>query len=266
MAQERTRSLGRVQGESDDSLGTDPAQRTYREEEVVRILQRAARLEQTEAVPSTTLSLDEIESIARESGIDPSRVRQAAGELEPDPGRGWGTLLAGAPVHRVVERVVEGEIGTEHHEALVMVIRSLLATGAAGMSTGPGWGMHPVVTAVGRSLIVTGWARGSILEAQVGPRKGKTFIRIESSSGPLAGGLFGGIMGGMGGGLGSNVGWMIPTFLHWPVAAGLAGAAAVVLGAYGLARSIFSGRVRSLHRRMDQLADSLAGEVRELVR
>jgi hypothetical protein len=164
-----------------------------------------------------------------------------------------------------VERVVEGEIGTEHHEALLMLIRStLVGAGGVGMGTSSGWGMPPAVAAVGRSLIVTGWASGGLLEVQIAPRKGRTFIRIESNSAPLAGGLFGGIIGGVGGGVGSNVGWMLPAFLHWPVAAGLAGAAAVVLGAYGLARSIFGRQARGLHRRMDQLAERLTAEVSEL--
>jgi hypothetical protein len=248
--------------ESAEPVGSDPAQRTYNEEEVVRILQRAAGSSARQPAARPTLTLDEIESIARESGIDVSLIRRAAGALEAPDERSWANALAGAPVRRVVERVVDGEINTEHHEALVMLVRSLLA--GSGMPSAPGWGMPPTVAAVGRSLIVAGWASGGLLEVQIAPRKGRTFIRIESNSAPLAGGLFGGIIGGVGGGLGSNVGWMLPNLLHWPVVAGIAGAASVVLGAYGLARSMFSRRARSLHRRMDQLAERLSAEVSEL--
>jgi hypothetical protein len=265
MAQERTRPPGVSPPEPAESVGTDPARRTYDEEEVVRILQRAARLDREEEHSAPTLTLEEIESIARESGIDRALVRRAAGELENREDRGWGTLLAGAPLRRVVERVVDGEIGTEDHEALVMLVRSTLAgSGAPGMAAS-GWGM-PSIGAVGRSLLLTGWSSGGVVEVQIAPRKGKTFIRIESSSAGLAGGVFGGIIGGIGGGVGSNVGWMLPNYLHWPVVAGLAGAAAVVLGAYGLARSIFSRQARALHRRMDQLAERLAAEMQEPVR
>ena len=264
MAQERTRPPGVSPSEPTESGGIDPGQRTYDENEVVRILQRAARLDREQQHAAPTLTLEEIESIARESGIDRALVRRVAGELENREERGWGAVLAGAPLRRVVERVVDGEIGAEHHEALVMLVRSTFAgTGAPGM-TASGWGM-PSINAVGRSLLLAGWSNGGMVEVQVTPRKGKTFIRIESSSTGLAGGLFGGLIGGIGGGVGSNVGWMLPNYLHWPVVAGLAGAAAVVLGAYGLARSIFSRQARSLHRRMDQLAERLVSEVQELV-
>jgi len=265
MAQERTRPPGSPGREPAEAVGPDPTQRSYNEEEVVKILQRAARLEREKSVASPTLTLDEIESIARESGIDLSLVRRAAGELEVPERRGWEAVLAGAPVRRVVERVVDGEIGTQHHEALVMLIRSTIGGAAAAEIPSPGWGIPPSVATVGRSLVLSGWSSGGVIEVQISPRKGRTLIRVESNSGQLAGGLFGGIIGGVGGGLGSNVGWILPSYLHLPVVAGVAGAAAVVLGAYGLARSIFSRQTRSLHRRMEQLAERLAAEVSESI-
>ena len=96
----------------------------------------------------------------------------------------------------------------------------------------------------------------------VAPREGKTFIRIAADRSQLAGGLFGGSVGGVGGGFGANVGWMIPTLLHLPSAAGLAGAGLVVLGAYLLARGIFATNARSLDRRLNVLADRLEAVTR----
>jgi hypothetical protein len=263
MGSERSRSAGNPERESDTASGS--AEKTYREDEAVRILQRAARLERDKPGGSSTLTLGELESIARESGIDIASVRQAAGELETEREAGLATRLAGAPLHKVVERLVDGEIGTEHHDALVTQLRAALAgQGGAGAQATPLWGMPPAVMVLGRNLSILEWTRGGALEVQVGPRKGKTFIRLQSNSAALAGGVFGGIIGGVGGGLGANVAWILPVLLHLPVAAGLVGMVGVVLGAYWLARSMFAGQARALHQRMHVLADRLEAEVREL--
>jgi hypothetical protein len=264
MSSERSRPAGSPDGEQ-SITASDSRERTYREEEAVRILQRAARLERDQPGASSTLTLGEIESIARESGIDVSSVRQAAGELETERETGLATRLAGAPLHKVVQRVVDGEIGTEHHEALVTQLRAALAgQGGVGPGVRPLWGMPPAVIVLGRSLSIVEWTRGGALEVQVGPRRGKTVIRLQSNSTALAGGLFGGIIGGVGGGLGANVAWVLPVLLHWPVAAGLAGMVGVVVGAYWMARSVFARQAQALHRRMQLLAVRLEAEVREL--
>jgi hypothetical protein len=57
-------------------------ERLYREEEVAEILQRAAGIERRRQQERPALSLSEIEAIARESGLDPALVRDAARELE----------------------------------------------------------------------------------------------------------------------------------------------------------------------------------------
>jgi hypothetical protein len=222
-------------------------------------------LERDKPGGSPTLTLGELESIARESGIDIASVRQAAGELETERESGLATRLAGAPLRKVVERVVDGEIGTEHHEALVTQLRAVRAgQGEAGAQATSLWGMPPAVMVLGRNLSVIEWTRGGALEVQVGPRKGKTFIRLQSNSAALAGGVFGGIIGGVGGGLGANVAWILPVLFHVPVVVGLVASALVVLGAYGLARSVFARQARALQRRMQLLADRLEAEVREL--
>src|SRR5439155_3025577 len=100
------------------SLTTRPSERTYRDEEVARILQRAAGRERKRQLDRPALSLAEVEAIAGESGIDPSLVRQAARHLENERQAGLGTRLAGVPVRRTCERAVEGEISSQHHEQL----------------------------------------------------------------------------------------------------------------------------------------------------
>ena len=236
-----------------ESSGEPLAERTYREEEVAAILHRAAQLERDRGTTEGALNLREIEAIARESGIDLSLVRQAARELDEGDRRGIAAAIAGAPLRRTIERVVDGEIGAEHHERLAQEVREVLS--AAGV--GNRWMLPGGISSIGRSLTLSGFTGTSAIEVNVAPREGKTIIRISADRSQLAGGLFGGIVGGVGGGFGANVGWMIPTLLHLPWFAGLLGAGLVVLGAYALARGIFATNARGLDRRLDALADRL---------
>jgi hypothetical protein len=247
---ERPRSLVVQRSES---TGESPAERSYREEEVAAILHRATQLDRERGTDEGALNLREIEAIARESGIDLSMVRQAARELEGGEGEGIATAIAGAPLRRTIERVVDGEISAEHHERLTQEIREVLSASGAG----PRWLIPGSLSSIGRSLTLSGFTGTSSIEVNVGPREGKTFIRIGTDRSQLAGGLFGGIVGGVGGGFGANVGWMIPTLLHLPWFAGLAGAGMVVLGAYALARGIFATNAHGLDRRLESLADRL---------
>lgn len=236
-----------------ESTGESQAERNYREEEIAAILHRAAQLERERGTDEGALNLREIEAIARESGIDLSMVRQAARELEDGEGGGIAAAIAGAPLRRTIERVVDGEIGAEHHERLAQEIREVLSASGAGAR----WVLPGSLSSIGRSLTLSGFTGTSSIEVNVGPREGKTFIRVAADRSQLAGGLFGGIVGGVGGGFGANVGWMIPTLLHLPWFAGLAGAGLVVFGAYALARGIFATNAHGLDRRLESLADRL---------
>jgi hypothetical protein len=255
---ERTRPAAPPRSEPSKALGRE---RTYGEEEVAAILRRAARLEHEQGTSTGALSLAEIEAIARDAGIDLALVRQAARELDARSEEGFAQTLAGAPLRRTIERVVEGEIGAEHHERLAEEVREILS----GSGMGSRWGLSGSASSLGRSLSISGWSGISGVEVTVAPRDGKTIIRIRSDRSQLAGGLFGGIVGGVGGGLGSNVGWLIPFLLHVPVAVGLAGAGLVVLGAYGLARAIFGHNARALDARLDGLADRLVALAQDAV-
>ncbi|HET9036390.1 MAG TPA: hypothetical protein VFN45_09305 [Myxococcaceae bacterium] len=237
----------------------EPVQeRTYDEEQVAAILRRAARLEPPPDRSPGGLSLREVEAIARDAGIDVGLVRRAARELDDHPGGGLGAAIAGAPVRRTIERVVDGEVGAEDLERMAEEIREVLSSSAAG-----GWTLPRHISPVGRTLTVSG-ARGmSSVEVSVLPRKGQTVIRISTDRSQLAGGLFGGIVGGLGGGLGAQVGWMLPVLLHLPVEAGLAGAGAVVLGAYALARSIFGKSANSVDPKLAELAARLEDVARD---
>jgi hypothetical protein len=236
-----------------DSPVESTGERTYREEEVAAILRRAAQLEHDRGTPGGALDLREIEAVARDAGIDVALVRQAARELDENAEAGLAAAIAGAPLRRSIERVVDGEIGAEHHERLAQEIRDVLSASVIGNR----WMLPGGISTIGRSLTLSGFTGTSAIEVTIAPRDGKTFIRLSADRSQLAGGLFGGIVGGVGGGFGANVGWMIPALLHLPWVAGLAGAGLVVLGAYALARGIFVSNSRGLDRRLDTLADRL---------
>lgn len=88
--------------------------REYGPDEIKRVLERARELQS--AVPDTGLTLEELEDIARASGLDPSLVRQAAAELEFST----GPSESSNSTHIFAERVVEGEL-TEQAWADVIV-------------------------------------------------------------------------------------------------------------------------------------------------
>lgn len=229
-------------------------ERSYGEDEVAEILQRAAGLESQRKLERPALSLAEIEAIARDSGIDPGLVRRAARELEQHRGeKSLGARLAGAPLQRVVEREVEGELGPEVHEVLAGELRA--AFGGSSMTMGQ-------VSTVGRTLAWTGYTRGGLVELTVFPREGKTVIRAQLNSAGAAAGLFGGLMGGVGGGLGANVAWMVPSLLQLPWYTGAAAALGVVGFAWGLARTLFAGSANGMHRRLEAVVDTLEARLR----
>ena len=263
MTAERSRTVVVPRADSPEDAGLE---RIYREEEVAAILHRAAQLERDQGTAEGVLNLREIEAIARDSGIDLSLVRQAARELDDDGGGGIAAAIAGAPLRRTIERVVDAEIGADLHEQLAQEIREVLSWSGAGNSR-----MLPgSVSSIGRSLTLTGFSGTSAIEVNIAPREGKTLIRISADRSQLAGGLFGGIVGGMGGGFGANLGWMIPTLLHLPWFAGVLSAGLVVVGAYLAARAIFAANARAVDGRLNALADRLqavargSGEARAL--
>jgi hypothetical protein len=184
----------------------------------------------------------------------PAGLREVEDVSDERLPEGIGAAIAGAPLRRVIERVVAGEIGPEDHERLAQEVRDVLSPAAAG-SRGT---LPQGVSALGRSLTLSGFTGTSSVEFDVAPRDGRTFIRLSADRSQLAGGLFGGIVGGIGGGFGVNVGWMIPTLLHLPWVAGLAGAGLVVLGGYALARGIFVTTASALDRKLEALANRLA--------
>ena len=247
MANEQTRPPA-AQGESSGESSNAP---TYSEKQVTEILHRAAQLERGRAQQTPGLSLADIENIAREAGLDPSLVRIAAQSFETREGeRGLKAKIFGAPTHRVIERVVDGEISAADHERLIGDLRGVVRSRQR---------MHPPqISSVGRTLTMS----SGFIELEMAPRDGKTVVRIEVNCGPIAGGFYGGLLGGVGGGL-------TPMFValsqqgHLGPAGVVLGIAGLWAGTFTLARTLFSWRANAEFKKMEKLADRLAERLRE---
>ncbi len=237
--------------------------RRYSDDEVQRLLKRAAELEsEGPALPAKVdgPTLEDIESIASEAGINPSLVRQAATEL--DSGSSGVTVLApqssallGAPTVFELERVVHGEASQATLESLV----PRLQRAADGVG-------HPSL--MGKTLT---WqsedsSKTRTLLVTVAVGRGHTRINVEERYGNLAGALFGGIVGGGGTGLGFGVGF--------GVGLGALGSAlfATVFpfvalgGTWTLARGIYKHSVHNRMRKLTKLMNELVSMVEYGVR
>ena len=102
------------------------SERTYTEQEIATLLERASELQirqkqNYDGKPGLTLS--ELESIARESGLDPSYIKQAAQELD-QPGSQLQKSRTGSTATNVfVERWVPGKLTTPAWEEVVAELR-----------------------------------------------------------------------------------------------------------------------------------------------
>lgn len=233
--------------------------RQFNDEEVALIIKRAAELQQTEQAeqePASSMSLSEVEQIAREAGIDPGLIRRAAQGLDRPEELNRPSAFAGAPTRIVFERVVDGEIPVDDFEHLINDIRRTFGENGAPSVLGKSMAWSSTVRggrrrAVGRQVDVTIVARGGV-----------TTIRVEEELRNLAGGLFGGIMGGGGGGTaGIAIGLGMGVFQSLPIGFGLW--AATIAGSYGVARAIFGRTAAARERELRELASRLEEQVAE---
>jgi hypothetical protein len=229
-------------------MDSSAGNRRFNDEEVALIIKRAAELQQTEQVaqdPSSSLSLKEVEDIAREAGIDPALIRRAANTLDQRNEVNRPSPWVGAPTRIVYERVVDGEITSDAYEPIVNEIRRT-------------FGDNGIPSVLGRTLAWTSTqtggrrhSRGRQIDVSVMSRGGVTTIRVEEELRNVAGALFGGLVGGGGGGTtGISVGIGMGALHSAPLAALIW--VAVAGGFYTLARTIF-GRISE--KREKQLGD-----------
>ena len=235
--------------------------RTYSEQEVSAIIARAVERQQDAdaGANETGLTLDEIERVGRESGIDPAHLRAAAAEVDA-VGRTLAKQTAATRTEVVVERWIDAPFRIEAWEDVVAHLRE--AHGAA-MGAAFGSSAGETVRQVGSSYE---WAHtdglGVRTRVTVSPRDGRTRLRMTQlvglSSSRTEGVVYGGgiaaVLAVLVGGLASVVaeGVLNPAW-----AAALAFAVLWAVAAPTVSTLDRRWRAKKLHR-LDALADDLA--------
>jgi hypothetical protein len=234
--------------------------RRYSDDEIKRLLKRAAELEsEAPALPARVdgPTLEEIESIAAEAGLNPAMVRKAALELD-SPSSGvtllapQSSLFLGAPTVFELERVVRGEASQATLERLV----PLLQRAADGMG-------HPSL--MGQTLTWqsedSGKTRALVVTVSVGRRE--TRISLEERYGNMAGAFFGGIVGGAGTGLGFGVGFGVGLGALGSALFATVFPVVALGGTWALARGLFRHSVHNRMRRLTRLMNELVATVED---
>ena len=239
-------------GEFVDALSRQAvSRRRYDDGEVKQIVRRAANLEASAPTAGGAMTIGGIERLGAEVGIPPEHVQDAASEISRRGDPTFGERVAGAPTAVVVERVIDRLISEDEFVLLVEEVR--LKIGNVGLTSTLGKSL------TWRSMNNPGQGRNVALT--ISPRGRQTRLRIEEGFGPVAGGLFGGICGGMGGGGGAaalGIGASIGSPLLAVGAAGI-----LVVGSFGLARTLYRGHVRRRTREHEELLNRLVRYLEE---
>jgi hypothetical protein len=145
---------------------SDKGDRVYSDREVALVLKRASELEgrrDTEGAGGG-LTLSQLEEIAREAGLDPDLVAEAALELDARRPERTRSLLGPPPVHRAAE-TVSGQPTEESLRELIQVVDHQV----------------PEDGIVTQALGTVRWTgRGKLLSTQVsvGPSGDRTRIQV----------------------------------------------------------------------------------------
>lgn len=221
-----------------------PARR-FNESDTDAILRRAAELSTggEESPAGRGLTIEEMEALASDAGLDPELVRRAAREVSVRRAQA-ASPWAGAPRRIVIEQEIDRELTEELWESMVGEIRQTI--GDIGLVSQVGrtrtWAMVPAAPRgpTIRMVSLTATRHG-----------GKTTIRLDEQLNQLAGALFGGIVGGFGGGsTGISIGIGMGAFHSPALAVGLV--LTNLIASYGLARRLF---IRAYRKRSDELAE-----------
>jgi hypothetical protein len=226
--------------------------RVYGDKEIGQILKRATELQgQEPSAPSSSgLTLQELEEVAVEAGIDPRFLQRAAMELGAGAtDAGFWAKVVGDDLTLLRETTVPGELSDDDFEHVAAVIQVGTREQGRASLLGRSLTWHAETASKTRSVQIT-----------VTSRDGKTHIRAEENLHQLAGGLFGGGVAGGGVGIGVGVGL--------PLGLGLGSAllaTAIPLGVVGLsyigAREIYRSVTSKRRLAMSDLFDKILAEV-----
>lgn len=239
--------------------------RTYSEREVSAIIERAVERQQAaeDGRGDAGLTLDEIERIGRESGIDPAHLRAAAAEIE-EAGRTLARQSGQTRTQVHVERWVEAPLTTEGWEDVVAELRTRFGA-TIGSAVGSTAGES--VQQVGQSYE---WSHTSPLGVRtrvtVSPRGDRTRLGLSQlvgiSSSTVEGVLYGGVIAAVLAVIGLTVG----SGLSGSPAVGLVTAVITLVLSWAAAAPLVAmadrrWRARKL-RELGELADDLVPTLR----
>lgn len=233
--------------------------RRYDEKEVARILKRATEIRREKRPGSREeegdgLTLQELEEIAAEAGIDVAHLRQAALEVDLDPPDSGWARVAGAELTVTAQAEVEGELTEEGFQQVVATLQSTLKE--------PG---HPSLMArilTWRNEVAKSGGRSTMVS--VACRGGRTTVRVEENLQQVAGAFHGGITAG--GGMGIGMGFGLPMALATgSVLLGVAFPLGVIGAGYVISRGSYriyvDRRRRAVAHLLGRLVDTVEAEV-----
>lgn len=230
-------------------------ERRYSDEEVRRLLERAAEMQPSAggAPGAPGLTLRELEEIAKEAGIDPRALRQAAAELNAhgeDEGAGAGRVFAGEPLRIVFERTLPFEASAAGLDGLPPLIE--MAVEVPGTTNRGGgslsWRSDDKVTPRRVRVVVS-------------VRSGSTVVRLEESFGVLTGVSYGVILAPSTG-ASFGIGAALAHALAIPALLGAVPLGVAVVGGIAIRFLLGAGirkRRRLLERLLEDIVESLAG-------
>jgi hypothetical protein len=222
--------------------------RRFSETDTDAILRRAAELASGADTPvQRGLTIEEMEALANEAGLDPELVRRAAREVGVRKAQDVSPWV-GSPRRILLERVIPGELAEEVWESMVGEIQRTF--GGVGYASQIGRTRTWTVAPTGPR------AHTRVLSVTATSHQGQTIVRVDESLSQLAGQVIGGLTGGLGGGLsGVWIGIGMGVF-HSPVVAGVLLLTGIG-GAYSLGRALFARSFVRRTRELNELLDRL---------
>ncbi|RMH59952.1 MAG: hypothetical protein D6685_10715 [Bacteroidetes bacterium] len=149
-----------------------PDSRLYGDQEIRAILRRAAERQHLDPAPPQHregLTLEELQQVAAEAGIEPAHVEAAIAEIERTPPEARGVQVWGAPMHVEREGFIEGTVPDPAWEEMVAALQQAY--------NGPG-----EVRRIGRTREWSfAGSSGDGVLVSVAERDGGTRIRLSTS-------------------------------------------------------------------------------------
>ncbi len=225
--------------------------RLYTDREVQLILKSAVEFEMKADSfhESGGMSLEQLEHVAREAGLDPASIRKAASQIDLHRDDESNAFL-GSPDHIVVERTVDFVVDQSGFDQLLDVAR--------GMSREVG-----EVSTVGRQFGWKGAIDGAPTDITVSVSDSTTTfrVRIDLEQEVLGHFMLKGMLGGAGGGI---AGW---AFVATATGLGVAGAAAgitIAATGYLMARRGLKQSAESNRAKAERIVDALIARARDV--